>query len=150
MAYLSLIDDRNNQLSRCEWLCCSYLTFVYDRISVSHSSAPTPDSPQPYPSFQPGSSSLFPAWSNELAPPLKLQGLPGFMREYNRSHNFRMHVWSYRPCNEASLAPPVIVRFMIRDILIIYLTLDTATDGSLITESVTAFGPREKVRYLQI
>ena len=67
------------------------------------------------------------------------------MREYNHAHDSRLHIWSYRRRDETSLAPPIIVRFTIRDVFTVYVTLDTAADGSLVTESAAAFGPREKV-----
>lgn len=71
------------------------------------------------------------------------------MREYNHAHDSRLHIWSYRRRDETSLAPPIIVRFTIRDVFTVYVTLDTAADGSLVTESAAAFGPREKVGIFQ-
>ncbi|KAH8093920.1 hypothetical protein BXZ70DRAFT_897129 [Cristinia sonorae] len=111
--------------------------------STTPSGAPSPESPQPYVSFQPVNPSLFPAWDGSTLP-LKLVELPAYIKDYNRTHQFRLHIWSYRRRSESDLAPPIIVRFTIRDVLSVYVTLDTTPDGSLITESATVFGPREK------
>lgn len=114
-----------------------------------NSRPPSPESPQPFTSFQPTAALPFPTWDG-IEPALKLEGLTEFIRDYNRSNKPRLHIWfsTASKRNGDVLNTPVIVRFIIRDVVAIYLTLDhLSNDTTLMVESATAFGPREKVRH---
>ncbi|OCH91817.1 hypothetical protein OBBRIDRAFT_774575 [Obba rivulosa] len=105
--------------------------------------APSPESPQPYRPFEPKSSVIFPPL-DEAATPLQLDGLPDFLKEFNRPDKIcKLRIYS--PGRTGPLRCPVVLRFTIRDVAIIYLTLDRSfSSPSLIIESAIAFGPREQ------
>jgi len=103
---------------------------------------PSPESPQPYASFQPKTISLFPISTDE-SPPLQLDGFINYIRDFNQSKPYKLHIWT-RTKNSTTLSNPVIVRFTIQDVLTAFVTLSYSDDNPiLITEAVTAFGPRE-------
>jgi hypothetical protein len=107
---------------------------------------PSPESPQPYVSFQPKTVSLFPAIADE-PPPLQVNGLADYIRSFNQNKPYKLHVWS-RTKGSTQLTNPVIVRFTIRDVLTTFVTLSYSDNHPvLITQTVTAFGPRERVRF---
>ncbi|KAJ7783002.1 hypothetical protein B0H16DRAFT_1298303 [Mycena metata] len=104
---------------------------------------PSPPSPQPYIPYDKRGSSLFPPTTDD-PPPLRADELANYIREYNRTSSCKLHIWT-RIRGATQLSNPVIVRFTIRDVLVCYITMAyTAADPILLTESVTAFGPREK------
>jgi hypothetical protein len=134
--------------------------FVWDRRSLS------PVSVKPYISFESSSSqtlssSLWPPPTGPPfdEPPIRAQDLPQFIREFNKANAetpCRLRV--YRPHSSAApgvtLGSPVVVRFTIKDIMTVYVTLTDEGGGrgrggdergALIVETVTAFGPREQV-----
>ncbi|KAJ7239223.1 hypothetical protein B0H12DRAFT_1271513 [Mycena haematopus] len=110
---------------------------------------PSPESPQPYIPYDKRSTSLFPVTSDD-PPPLRSDELPDYIREFNRTHSCKLHIWT-RIKGAAQLSNPAVVRFTIRDVLVCYVTMaHSSEDPVLATESVTAFGPREKAPLLSI
>jgi len=104
---------------------------------------PSPESPQPYASFQPKTASLFPITADE-PPPLQVEGLADYIRNFNETKPYKLHVWT-RTKVSTILSNPIIVRFTIRDVLTAFITLSYSDGNSvLITHTVTAFGPREQ------
>ncbi|KAK7057297.1 Dynamitin-domain-containing protein [Favolaschia claudopus] len=105
---------------------------------------PSPESPQPYDiQSENRSNSLFPLPSDGSLP-LRMDELSGYIREFNSSHRCKLHIWT-RIRGTTQLSNPAIVRFTIRDVLVCYITMAySPQDPVLVTESVTAFGPREK------
>jgi len=73
---------------------------------------------------------------------LNAKSLSDYIREFNKAHRAKLHLWG-RTHGAVVPGEPIIVRFTIPDILIAYLTL--VSQSSLLTESVTTFGPRERV-----
>jgi hypothetical protein len=139
-----------------------FVWVVWDRRSLS------PVSVKPYISFESSSSptlssSLWPPPTGPPfdEPPIRAQDLPQFIREFNKANAetpCRLRV--YRPHSSAALGVtlggPVVVRFTIKDIMTVYVTLTDEEGGrgrglggnergTLIVETVTAFGPREQV-----
>lgn len=116
------------------------------RVSQGHPRRPPSpvESPQPYIPYDKRSTSLFPAASDD-PPSLRADELPDYIREFNRTHSCKLHIWT-RIRGSTQLGNPAVVRFTIRDVLVCYVTMGYAQgDPVLVTESVTAFGPREKV-----
>lgn len=107
---------------------------------------PSPESPQPYRSFQPKTSPFPP--DDVASAPLQMENLVDFIQSYNRSNPFRLHIWTATPrLSGQKLPDQVIVRFTIRDVVTIFLTVGSAPpDSAIVVEGATAFGPREKVR----
>ncbi|OSX66648.1 hypothetical protein POSPLADRAFT_1178088 [Postia placenta MAD-698-R-SB12] len=108
------------------------------RVNRKRKRAPSPESPRSYAPLQPQRTSLFPA---DLAtPPVLPDQLVELLKGYNKEHeHVKLHILAKRP----ALVLPVVVRYTIRDVAIIYLTLNS--DGTqLIVENATAFGPREQ------
>ncbi|KAJ7497148.1 hypothetical protein FB451DRAFT_1018789 [Mycena latifolia] len=104
---------------------------------------PSPESPQPYIPYDKRSSSLFPV-ANDDPPALRADQLADYIREFNRTHSSKLHIWT-RVRGSTQLSNPAVVRFTIRDVLVCYVTMAYAPgDPVLVAESVTAFGPREK------
>ncbi|KAF7362006.1 hypothetical protein MVEN_00545800 [Mycena venus] len=67
-----------------------------------------------------------------------------YIREFNQTHSCKLHIWT-RTRGATQLSNPAVVRFTIRDVLVCYVTMAySPEDPVLATESVTAFGPREK------
>ncbi|KZP34294.1 hypothetical protein FIBSPDRAFT_771790 [Athelia psychrophila] len=116
----------------------------FRRESRKRRRPPSPESPQPYVSFQPKTSSLFPVSEDDPAP-LRIDQLPGFIRDFNQSNPSKLHIWSPRNQDAKQLCNPVILRFTIRDVLTAFVTLGfTDDDTVLVTQTATAFGPRER------
>ncbi|KAK7692827.1 hypothetical protein QCA50_004462 [Cerrena zonata] len=108
--------------------------------------APSPESPQAFPSFQPPSSQLLPS-GESVNEPLRIDGLADYIRVYNESNKNKLHIWTPtdRQRRTALQSFPVTVRFTIPDVVTVFLSLGCAsTSTTIIVESVTAFGPREK------
>jgi hypothetical protein len=102
---------------------------------------PLPESPKPYLPPPKETKSLFPE-SEEL--PLSSEGLPEYIRNFNRSHTSKIHIWARTRSSPES--KPVIVQLSVPDVLVVFLTVGhDSTSNVLIIETVTAFGPREKV-----
>jgi hypothetical protein len=105
---------------------------------------PSPESPQPYVSFQPKTPSLFPLTTDE-PPPLQVDGLADYIRNFNKTKPYKLHVWS-RSTSSTKFTNPIIVRFAIRNVLTGYISLGHSDENpALVAQTVTAFGPREKV-----
>jgi len=104
---------------------------------------PSPESPQPYISFQPKTASLFPISADE-PPPLQVDGLSNYIRDFNQAKPYKLHIW-LRTKGLPKFSNPVVIRFTIRDVLIVFITLSYSDDNPiLIVQTVTAFGPRER------
>ncbi|KAJ7647476.1 hypothetical protein FB45DRAFT_1019717 [Roridomyces roridus] len=119
------------------------VSLFLSRSSVlnSNSRPPSPGSPQPYVPHDHRNASLFPS---DVIPPLQCHDLPDYIREFNRTHSSRLHIWT-RVRGSTQLGNPAVVRFTIRDVLVCYITMEYSTSESvLVTESIAAFGPREK------
>ncbi|KAF5386051.1 hypothetical protein D9615_002429 [Tricholomella constricta] len=102
--------------------------------------APSPESPQPYIGQEDKTTSLFPA--NEDEGPLKFEGLSSYIQDFNSKHEWKLHLW--RRTRGLADQATTILRFTIPDVLTAYITLVVATNGVLLTESLTTFSPREK------
>jgi len=109
-------------------------------FSLKRRRPPSPESPKPYVSPDRKTSSLFPKEDDEPSP-LHADGLPDYIRQFNRSNTSVLHIWSRtrQPTN------PIIVRFTIDNVLTAFITLGSGgEDPTLLVETVTAFGPRER------
>ena len=78
--------------------------------------------------------------------PVGLDGLPDYIRAYNKSSKNKLSIVS--PKKGRKLECPVTLRFMIPNVVTVYLTLDHPTQSrtALIVENATAIGSREQVR----
>lgn len=110
---------------------------------------PSPESPQPYIAPESKSASLFPVIPENDMLPLKIHDLEAYIRDFNASSPSRLHLWkSTRSSGSRRLDNPVVLRLTIRDVLVAYITFGYTLDNpTLIVESVTCFGPRERVRF---
>ena len=108
---------------------------------LCHRRQPSPESPRVYVAEAPKPTSRFPP--NDL-PPLRLDELADYLRDFNRTHvKIKAHVVAadrYR-----KLSCPLLLRFSIRDALVVFLSLDEADGKSLLVENATAFASREQV-----
>ncbi|KAI0093299.1 hypothetical protein BDY19DRAFT_923186 [Irpex rosettiformis] len=106
----------------------------------------TPESPPPLRSFQPKTLSFFPPDSDHQYPPLCLDDFAEYAKDYNRKGRFHLQIWTATKHDpNRPLPDPPIVRFVIPDVFTVYMTLGTISPGSsVIVESATAFGSREK------
>ncbi|KAK1223800.1 hypothetical protein PQX77_013324 [Marasmius sp. AFHP31] len=107
--------------------------------------APSPESPQPYVTPNNQGASLFPPPTGDEAA-LKACDLFDYIRRFNREHPHKLHIWKpTRTWGSPDVVDrPTTLRFCIKDIFTAHLTVDQSKDTTLITESVTVFGPREK------
>ncbi|KAJ7622828.1 hypothetical protein DFH06DRAFT_1447374 [Mycena polygramma] len=104
---------------------------------------PSPESPQPFVPYDKRGTSLFPVTSDD-PPALGADELPDYIREFNATNACKLHIWTRTP-GATQLSNPAVVRLTIRDVLVCYVTMaHMPQDPVLVTESVTAFGPREK------
>ncbi|GLB37234.1 putative regulator medusa [Lyophyllum shimeji] len=101
--------------------------------------APSPDSPQPYIGDEEKTRRLFPDPGDDAAA-LKIEGLSDYIKDFNRTHEWKLHLWRRTRGDQSR----TVVRFRITDVLTAYLTLGVAANGVVMTESVAAFGPRER------
>ena len=99
-------------------------------------------------SFQPKTVSLFPVIADEpLQRPLQVNGLSDYIRNFNKTNLYKLHIWS-RIKGSTTFSNPVVVRFTIPDVLTAFITLSYSDNHpALITQTVTAFGPRERVGF---
>ncbi|KAI0344834.1 hypothetical protein BDW22DRAFT_1355002 [Trametopsis cervina] len=106
----------------------------------------TPEPPQSFRSFRPKSTSLFPPDDNLSTPPLRLNTLVAYLREHNKSNRSRLQIWTATAqAHDRSLPDPLVIRFIVSDVFIVYLMVGTTgSDSTLVVESATAFGSREK------
>ncbi|KAI8969581.1 hypothetical protein BD414DRAFT_428312 [Trametes punicea] len=104
---------------------------------------PSPESPQPYRATEPKSTSLF-SHAEESVAPIDLDGLPAYIRQHNKLSQHKLHVVAAK--KDRPLRPPIVLRFVISDVVVVYLTLDWSTpeQQAVVVESATAFGPREQ------
>jgi len=125
----------------------SELTMSWRRENRKRRRAPSPESPQPYHTFQSKSTSLFPLLETESTP-LKVDDLASYIREFNLNPDHsqcKLHIWSPVRSGNKKIGNPAVVRFSIRDVLTAYVTTSYDPDTRvLVVETVTAFGPREK------
>ncbi|KAJ8084206.1 hypothetical protein PM082_002973 [Marasmius tenuissimus] len=107
--------------------------------------APSPESPQPYVTPNNQGASLFPPPTGDEAA-LKACDLFDYIRRFNREHPHKLYIWKpTRTWGSPDVVDrPTTLRFCIKDIFTAHLTVDQSKDTTLITESVTVFGPREK------
>ena len=114
--------------------------------------SPTPESPRPYLASQHKVSSPFPPLAaDEL--PLTLRELPTYVREFNATHTKTLlHIYVASGRESRSVTVPVVLRFLIPDVLRAFVTLghEEGPNGAvsdtpvLMVESLTVFGSREK------
>ncbi|KAA1474247.1 hypothetical protein DENSPDRAFT_319329 [Dentipellis sp. KUC8613] len=116
--------------------------------------SPSPESPRPFPAFQPKAASLFPVEATP-PPPMTLSRLPGYVREFNTKHARKaaLHVWQSTARESRELRVPLVMRFLIPDVMRAFITLGHPVgeggdlpvgERPLLVENVTAFGSREK------
>ncbi|KAI0644647.1 hypothetical protein C8Q79DRAFT_912855 [Trametes meyenii] len=129
-------DVRRENLKRRHTYNCTRRTFVPRR-------PPSPESPQPYRATGPKSSSFLPHGGAGVEP-VRLTSLPAYIREHNRTSRHKLHVVA--PKKGRPLQCPIVLRFVIVDVVAVYLTVERASadDESLVVENATAFGPREQ------
>ncbi|KAJ7594839.1 hypothetical protein C8J56DRAFT_450169 [Mycena floridula] len=103
---------------------------------------PSPESPQPYVNTGDGQpASLFPP-TNES--PLEIDGLEEYIRQFNKSHPARLHIWT-STSGTPKLESPVALRFAMLDVFTAYVALGYSRERPvLILETVAVFGPRER------
>ncbi|EAU91368.2 hypothetical protein CC1G_07403 [Coprinopsis cinerea okayama7 len=105
---------------------------------------PSPESPQPYVPVEKTPTTFFPP--EDLQGPLvAFDGLVPFVREYNKADKpCRLHIWERT--REQRQERPRMLRFTIPDVLTAYISLGSpaATNNTVIVQTVTAFGPRER------
>lgn len=123
-------------------------------------------SPQPYVPSPPRSWSLFGSGDEEL-PAMRAESLVEFVREFNRGNaaeektlkagpalgRCKLAIWSRTKsirdalrAGSTQFSSPVVLRFVIPDVLTAYMSLIARdAESALMVESVTAFGPRERV-----
>ena len=84
----------------------------------------TPESPRPYPSFHPRTASLFPS-PEPSDPPLSIAGVPDYIRQFNAapSREARLHIWLSGPKEPRDLRVPLLLRFVIPDVLKAFIVL---------------------------
>lgn len=114
--------------------------------------SPTPESPRPYLALENKVSSPFPPLTaDEL--PLALKDLPAYVREFNATHTKTLlHIYITSGRESRNVAVPVVLRFLIPDVLRAFITLghEEGSNGAvsetsaLMVESLTVFGSREK------
>ncbi|THH15126.1 hypothetical protein EW146_g5305 [Bondarzewia mesenterica] len=96
------------------------------RESRKRRRSPTPESPRPYPSFHPKTSSLFPVHPHSSTP-ITLPGLPDYIREFNATHSGKatLHIWLSTPQEPRVLEVPIpiLLRFIIPDTLKAFIIL---------------------------
>lgn len=128
--------------------------------------SPIPDSPRPPPALP---KHIFPPSSRSSS--LSASELASYLREYNKiDETLKLHIWTpIRPKPQenvshmdlSSQSREIILRISIRDVLYAYARLDvidcspipresnrTEDTSRLVVESVTVFGPRERVCHL--
>lgn len=79
--------------------------------------------------------------------PLKLAGLPEYIRNFNKtSAPSKLNIWVPTRAEMDKLQDPVTVRLILPDILVAYCVLSVPTNrNGLSVETVTVSGPREQV-----
>lgn len=70
--------------------------------------------------------------------------LVGYIREYNQEHRSKIHIWR-RTADEAKSDRPNLLRFMISDVVTVYISIGYQDpNGTILIENMTAFAPRER------
>lgn len=73
--------------------------------------------------------------------------LPEYLRSHNSEHRTRLHIWK-RTQDEAKNDRPNLLRFMIPDVMIIYISIGyQGPNGTILIENMSAFAPRETVSH---
>jgi hypothetical protein len=121
-----------------------FFSSACDMDVIFHRRSPSPGSPRPYVALERKSTSLFPVLEDGTEP-LRAEGLEDYIRHFNAASKCKLHLW--RKTRGTPLTDqPIILQFRIPDVLIAYISLVyDPTDSVLISESVTFFGPRERV-----
>ncbi|KAJ8488185.1 hypothetical protein ONZ45_g14043 [Pleurotus djamor] len=107
-------------------------------------------SPQPYIAPAPTTStttnpSMFPQPTDSDATPLRMDQLPDFVADFNRTNPCSLRIW-LRSRGAPKTDIPVIVRLTIPDVLAAYVTLNCLhLDPTLVVESISVFSPREQI-----
>ncbi|KAI0823624.1 hypothetical protein BC628DRAFT_1324570 [Trametes gibbosa] len=116
---------------------------VIQTRSICCTRPPSPESPQPYHATGPKSSEFLPHAEGGSSS-VTLDGLPAYIREHHKMNRSKLHVVA--PKRGRPLQCPLMLRFVIPDVVAIYLSLgQSAAEGqALVVESATAFGPREQ------
>lgn len=127
---------------------------THEKETQKRRRSPTPESPRPYLAFQHKVSTPFPPLSaDEL--PLALRELPAYVREFNATHTkMLLHIYVASGRESRNVTVPVVLRFLIPDVLRAFITLGheegssngavSGTPAALMVESLTVFGSREK------
>lgn len=84
-----------------------------------------------------------------MSAPLRMDDLAEYIRSYNKTNAHRLHIWTATPRpGGLKLPSELTIRFTIRDVVTVYLTIGCVLpDSIIVVEGATAFGPREKVRF---
>ncbi|KZT04606.1 uncharacterized protein LAESUDRAFT_760900 [Laetiporus sulphureus 93-53] len=90
----------------------------------------TPESPRSYNNPQPQRTSLF-SPAHDSVPPVNISELIDFVREFNKT-NPKIRLQIVAADRHRPLVCPILVRFTIRDIATVFLTLDSKDDSVLI------------------
>jgi hypothetical protein len=129
-----------------------WLLYVDRILSTYDSRSSTPESPRPYLPLQHKTASPFPPLAAGM-PPLTLKELPTYIREFNTTRaKMLLHIYLASGPESRSVAVPVVLRFLIPDVLRAFITLGheegidepVSERPALIVENLTVFGPREK------
>jgi hypothetical protein len=114
------------------------------RMTNVYRRPPSAESPEPYVAVERRRKSLFPELEAGTEP-LRAEGLEAYIGLFNGTSECKMHLW--RKTRGTPLTEqPIILRFMVPDVLVAYVSV--VSDGVLLSESVTFFGPRERVSML--
>ncbi|KAF7782468.1 hypothetical protein Agabi119p4_1844 [Agaricus bisporus var. burnettii] len=115
----------------------------FRRESRKRRRPPSPASPQPYVAKPAQEPSVFPP-ADANAAPLTAHDLLGYIREHNRERGAKLQIW-LKTAAEAKSDRPQLLRFMIPDVVIVYISVSyERTSGAVVIENMAAFGPREK------
>jgi len=93
--------------------------------------------------------SRFPLEPNAFATEHALEAgqLPEYLKLHNSEHRTRLHIWKRTP-DEAKTDRPNLLRFMIPDVMIIYISIGyRGPNGTILIENMSAFAPRERVSH---
>lgn len=68
-----------------------------------------------------------------------------YLKAHNSEHRTRLHIWK-RTQDEAKSDRPNLLRFMIPDVMIIYISIGYQShSGTILIENMSALAPRERV-----
>ncbi len=105
---------------------------------------PSPASPQPYVSKASRQTSAFPPVAGNIQA-LSAEDIFDYVKDHNQGNKTRLHFWR-RTADEPKVDRPTLLRFMIPDVVVIYISIGYhGPHGTILVENMTAFGPRERV-----